>query len=91
MVDIALPDIAVGIYDWALIADHQQQKLTLLSYQDVEQHWLWLKQQPATTPLPFALTSGWQANMTRQQYGEKFQHIQHYLRSGDCYQIINLA
>lgn len=25
--------------------------------------------------------------MTRQQYGEKFQHIQHYLRSGDCYQI----
>ncbi|NIH16361.1 aminodeoxychorismate synthase component 1 [Serratia symbiotica] len=88
--DIALPDMAVGIYDWALIADHQQQKLTLLSYQDVEQRWHWLKQQPVTTPPPFALTSGWQANMTRQQYGEKFQHIQHYLRSGDCYQI-NLA
>lgn len=35
--DIALPDMAVGIYDWVLIADHQQQKLTLLSYQDVEQ------------------------------------------------------
>ncbi|NIG62594.1 MAG: aminodeoxychorismate synthase component 1 [Serratia symbiotica] len=85
--DIALLDMAVGIYDWAVIADHQQQKLTLLSYQDVEQRWHWLKQQPAITPLPFALTSSWQANMTRQQYGEKFQHIKHYLRCGDCYQI----
>ncbi|CAI0803015.1 aminodeoxychorismate synthase component 1 [Serratia quinivorans] len=88
--DITLPDMAVGIYDWALIADHHQQTLTLLSYGDSEQRWQWLRnQQPAPRP-PFTLTSPWQANMTRRQYGEKFQRIQHYLRSGDCYQI-NLA
>ncbi|WP_269935086.1 aminodeoxychorismate synthase component 1 [Serratia liquefaciens] len=89
-VDIALPDMAVGIYDWTLIADHHRKTLTLLSYEDVEQRWLWLCSQQPEPRQAFALVSRWQANMTRQQYGEKFQRIQHYLRSGDCYQI-NLA
>ncbi|HHQ4308733.1 TPA: aminodeoxychorismate synthase component 1 [Serratia fonticola] len=88
--DIKLPDMAVGIYDWALIADHHQQKLTLLSYGDVEQRWQWLNQQRVVPQPPFTLTGNWQANITRQQYGEKFRRIQSYLRSGDCYQI-NLA
>ncbi|MGO4742173.1 aminodeoxychorismate synthase component 1 [Serratia quinivorans] len=88
--DIALPDMAVGIYDWALIADHHRKTLTLLSHGDVEQRWQWLRSQPSQPRQAFTLTSRWQANMTRQQYGEKFQRIQHYLRSGDCYQI-NLA
>ncbi|CAI2420925.1 TPA: aminodeoxychorismate synthase component 1 [Serratia liquefaciens] len=88
--DIALPDMAVGIYDWALIADHHKKTLTLLSYEDVEQRWQWLCSQQSEPQQDFTLTSRWQANMTRQQYGEKFQRIQQYLRSGDCYQI-NLA
>lgn len=85
--DIMLPDMAVGIYDWAVIADHQRQQLTLVSYGDVEQRWHWLAQQQEESKPPFGLTGHWQANMSRQQYGEKFQRIQAYLRSGDCYQI----
>lgn len=88
--DITLPDMAVGIYDWALIADHHKKTLTLLSYGDTEQRWQWLCRQQSEPQQDFTLTSRWQANMTRQQYGEKFQRIQQYLRSGDCYQI-NLA
>lgn len=88
--DITLPDMAVGIYDWALIADHHKKTLTLLSYGDTEQRWQWLCSQQSEPQQDFTLTSHWQANMTRQQYGEKFQRIQQYLRSGDCYQI-NLA
>ncbi|HEJ8087184.1 TPA: aminodeoxychorismate synthase component 1 [Serratia liquefaciens] len=88
--DITLPDMAVGIYDWALIADHHKKMLTLLSYGDTEQRWQWLCSQQSEPQQDFTLTSRWQANMTRQQYGEKFQRIQQYLRSGDCYQI-NLA
>ncbi|WON78320.1 aminodeoxychorismate synthase component 1 [Serratia sp. UGAL515B_01] len=88
--DIKLPDMAVGIYDWALIADHQKEMLTLLSYGNVDKRWQWLNQQQAPRVKPFALSGNWQANMTRQQYGEKFRRIQEYLRSGDCYQI-NLA
>lgn len=88
--DIALPDMAVGIYDWALVVDHQRQQVSLLSYDDPQQRLQWLE---AQTPAPgetFALTSAWQSNMSRQQYGEKFRQVQAYLRSGDCYQV-NLA
>ena len=88
--DLALPDMAVGLYDWALIVDHHQQKVTLLSYGDVAARLAWLEaQQPAGTQ-PFRLTSGWRSNMTRAQYGEKFRAVQAFLHSGDCYQV-NLA
>ncbi len=33
--DIVLPDMAVGIYDWALIVDHQRHTVSLLSHNDV--------------------------------------------------------
>ncbi|MDA5496801.1 aminodeoxychorismate synthase component 1 [Yersinia aleksiciae] len=89
--DIALPDMAVGLYDWALIADHQLQQLTLVCHGDAGQRLQWLAQQKVSdTVTPFALTRPWQANMSREQYGEKFRQIQAYLHSGDCYQI-NLA
>ncbi|MGL5103265.1 MAG: aminodeoxychorismate synthase component 1 [Plesiomonas sp.] len=100
--DITLPDMAVGIYDWALIADHQQQTLTLFSHQDVHQRYQWLLQQvdnpldpvsaltPPTVTMPFVLTDDWQPNMTRAEYQQKFDAVQAYLASGDCYQV-NLA
>lgn len=88
--DLHTADMAVGIYDWALIADHQCSKLYLVSIRNVQQRLLWLNQQQAATAQTFQLTSHWQANMSRQQYGEKFRQIQEYLLAGDCYQV-NLA
>lgn len=84
------PDMAVGIYDWALIADHQQKRLTLLSWGDISARLQWLESLSVPVREPFRLTSGWQSNMTREQYGRKFRQVQEYLLSGDCYQV-NLA
>ncbi|MFD3247350.1 aminodeoxychorismate synthase component 1 [Rahnella aquatilis] len=89
--DINLPDMAVGIYDWALIADHHLQRLTLICHGDVSERLRWLAQYlPVPAPAPFRLHAPWQANMSREEYGEKFRQIQEYIHSGDCYQI-NLA
>ena len=88
--DITLPDMAVGIYDWALIVDHQLQTVSLLSHTDVEARLKWLDAQQPPTREPFTLTSAWQSNMSRAQYGEKFRQVLGYLHSGDCYQV-NLA
>ncbi|MGY5956679.1 aminodeoxychorismate synthase component 1 [Kosakonia sp. BK9b] len=88
--DIDLPDMAVGIYDWALIVDHQRQRVTLLSHGDVHARLAWLQAQCAPQREPFCLTSPWRANMSRAQYGEKFRQVQAWLHSGDCYQV-NLA
>ncbi len=88
--DIAIPDMAVGIYDWALIIDHTLQRVTLLSHGDVNARLAWLESQSAPPQPGFRLTSAWQANMSRAEYGEKFRQVQAWLRSGDCYQV-NLA
>ena len=88
--DISLPDMAVGLYDWALIVDHQKKTVSLLSHSDVQARLAWLEaQQPAPAQM-FRLTSGWRSNMSETEYDEKFARVQAYLQSGDCYQV-NLA
>lgn len=89
--DLSTPDMAVGIYDWALIADHQLQRLTLVSWGDIDSRLAWLNSLSGPEPgEPFRLTGEWQSNMSREEYGVKFRRVQEYLRSGDCYQV-NLA
>jgi len=90
--DIELSDMAVGIYNWALIADHHLQRLTLICHGDISArlHWLDEHQKIRSASAPFRLNAPWQANMSREEYGQKFRQIQEYIRDGDCYQI-NLA
>jgi para-aminobenzoate synthetase component 1 len=93
--DIALPEMAVGIYQHAVIFDKYDQQFWLLCFDDKReelQHYF--NQALATnntiTAAPFALSTDWQANMTQVEYQQKFAQVQQYLLSGDCYQI-NLA
>lgn len=88
--DIALPDMAVGLYDWAIIVDHRKQVVSLLSHTDIAQRRAWLDAQTPVASRDFRLTSGWRSNMTAQEYADKFASVQAYLQSGDCYQV-NLA
>lgn len=88
--DLTTPDMAVGIYDWALIADHALQRLTLLSLGDVEARLRWLRQWPARDAAPFSLTSDWQSNLSYSDYAARFHAVQAYIQAGDCYQV-NLA
>ena len=78
------------VSDWALVVDHQRQTVSLLSHNDVNARRAWLESQQFSPQEDFTLTSDWQSNMTREQYGEKFRQVQEYLHSGDCYQV-NLA
>lgn len=89
--ELTTPDMAVGIYNWALIADHHLKALTLIVHGNAEGRLKWLNALgPGKSLTPFKLTSAWQSNMTREEYGEKFRRVQAWLHSGDCYQI-NLA
>lgn len=88
--DIPLPDMAVGLYDWAIIVDHHKQAVSLLSHQDVSARLAWLEAQVPVATADFHLTSAWHANMTAREYAAKFERVQGYLQSGDCYQV-NLA
>jgi para-aminobenzoate synthetase component 1 len=99
--DIQMPDLAVGVYKQALVLDKQLQQLWFVDCDGATpaQAAAYLGQFDCTSPAAasssaatpaFRLTSDWQANMTRGEYQHKFERIQQYLQSGDCYQI-NLA
>ena len=88
--DISLPDMAVGLYDWAIIVDHHKKVVSLLSHSDVNARLAWLDAQPVPETVEFALTSAWHSNMSAKDYADKFGQVQAYLHSGDCYQV-NLA
>ncbi|MBE5254280.1 aminodeoxychorismate synthase component 1 [Mixta mediterraneensis] len=88
--DLSTPDMAVGIYDWALIADHHRQRLTLVALKEVHSRWAWLAGWPARIAPPFSLTHGWQSNLSFDEYAQRFHAVQAYIQAGDCYQV-NLA
>lgn len=88
--DIAVPDMAVGIYDWALLRNVATGDWQLVHWGDkagLANRLAWLEQQQAKPAPAFALQGTWQSNMSRAEYGEKFARIQEYLAAGDCYQI----
>jgi len=89
--DIAMPDMAIGLYSWALVLDKQQQQLWYVDYfGNAEVSWgklLRRLQLPVNNPASFSLTTAWQANMDKDGYRERFNQVQQYLLSGDCYQI----
>ncbi|KAB1454215.1 aminodeoxychorismate synthase component 1 [Vibrio panuliri] len=87
--DLHSPDMVVGLYEWAVVIDHQLQQAWVVG-QNIEQHWQWLQQQQAKHTDKFQLCANWQSNMSEAQYHAKFAQVQEYLLSGDCYQI-NLA
>ncbi|HGJ5855550.1 aminodeoxychorismate synthase component 1 [Arsenophonus nasoniae] len=88
--ELSFPDMAIGVYLWALIVDHHKKIVTLLSYQNVEQRLSWLENKTKIPAKQFQMCEPWQSNMSEQQYHHKISQIHQYLRNGDCYQI-NLA
>lgn len=88
--EIQFPDMAVGIYLWALIVDHHNKTTTLISHDDIDARLAWLQGQKPARKNKFQLTSAWQSNMSEETYHHNIARIHEYLRNGDCYQI-NLA
>ncbi|WP_255956676.1 aminodeoxychorismate synthase component I [Vibrio campbellii] len=87
--DLQTPDMAVGLYEWALVIDHKLKKACMVGH-NIEQAWQWLNSQSPADVEDFKLIGDWQSNMTQASYASRFDRVQEYLLSGDCYQI-NLA
>ncbi len=100
--DINMPEMAIGIYDWAVVTDHQQRRTWLTGYGKDERtfdEWYELLDlfqtntelvTSKTSTQEFEVRSDLQANMDDERYARAFNKIKHYIREGDCYQV-NLA
>ena len=87
-----IAEMAVGIYQWALIVDHQQQQSVLVGQDCAESLWqgliLQFSQLPVVKPqAPFTVLSDISANMTQTTYTQAFDRIKRYLKEGDRYQV----
>lgn len=92
--DIGMPEMAIGLYDWAVVFDHHERTCWLVSHgcrEQTRERWPQLVKrysQPRVTPFgEFRATSDIHANMDDEDYAKAFQRIQHYLVEGDCYQV----
>lgn len=98
--DKTTPYMQVGLYDWAVVVDHQTKTATLVSYgmsTTTHDNWselcsLFNGHQAVhhAAESTFKLTVLPNSNMTYSQYSRAFNRIKAYIKGGDCYQV-NLA
>jgi len=90
-----IPEMAVGIYDWAVVVDHHQETTHLIAQHCDDAKWQMLQNQFSRQPVEpvhtdFKVLGPVTANMDKQAYSIAFNKIKRYLKEGDCYQV-NLA
>jgi para-aminobenzoate synthetase component 1 len=92
--DIAMPDLAIGLYDWAVVVDHAARRTWLVGNgRDAQTFARWpelvarLSAEPPPEPQPFRVLRSPQPNLDRAQYATAFRAIQEHIRRGDCYQV----
>jgi para-aminobenzoate synthetase component 1 len=93
-----IPEMAIGIYDWAVVVDHAERRSWLVGQgRDPETDLKWdALVERFSAPgaersrRPFTITSPIASNLSRDAYGRAFERIKAYIHDGDCYQV-NLA
>ncbi len=97
----AIPHMQVGLYDWAVLVDHQEKTTCLVSHgfeASTHENWqslcrLFDAPQPSVAhdaKSDFCLTGAVGSNMSYPEYSKAFRRIKDYITAGDCYQV-NLA
>ena len=95
-----IPEMMIGIYDWAVVVDHREKSAYLVSHgvdAQTGQDWsdlcaLFNSPSPETAPdlAAFEVTAEASSNMDLATYEAAFNRIKRYIFEGDCYQV-NLA
>jgi para-aminobenzoate synthetase component 1 len=93
-----IPEMAVGLYDWAVVVDHRERKTWLVGQgRDPETDLKWkslverfTSPPPEKARAPFRILSPVASNLTHDAYARAFRRIRGYIHDGDCYQV-NLA
>ncbi|WP_456379904.1 aminodeoxychorismate synthase component I [Thiolapillus sp.] len=86
-----IPEVAVGIFDWAIVVDERQQACWLSGKLGTRKADLAVLLRrigdPVDVPAGGSIPGEPAHETSRQQYASAFARIQHYLREGDCYQV----
>jgi para-aminobenzoate synthetase component I len=92
---LGMPEMAIGIYDHALLVDQGQRQTWLVGRRGASPEARALLRRLALgaipyTPRPFTVRGPVRSNMDAAAYAGRFAEVQEWIQSGDCYQV-NLA
>jgi para-aminobenzoate synthetase component I len=87
-----IADMAVGVYRWVVVVDHQLQQSHLVGNGVDALDWqrlvaLFSTLPSATSTSTFKITGDIDCNMDKAGYATAYQRIKQYLKEGDCYQV----
>ncbi|WP_043307373.1 aminodeoxychorismate synthase component I [Pseudomonas sp. ML96] len=90
--DLQLPDARFGLYDWALVSDHQLQASQLVFHPKLatteRERLIQLFEIGSAAPYaPFSLLQPFRADLKQDEYRQAIERIQAYIQAGDCYQV----
>lgn len=99
--DIELPEMIVGIYDWAIVVDHAAERSWIVGagrdpstftrwdalVARARQDGRWVRAVERRPRPPFEVLSGVRSNLDRDAYASAFATVKRQIRSGNCYQI----
>ncbi len=95
--DEYLPQMAIGIYDWAVVVDHELQKCWMVGqgkHPSTWENWkFWqslLENEGLSKASTFTVTDEISPDTDFAEYAQAFEKVKDYIIEGDCYQI-NLA
>jgi para-aminobenzoate synthetase component 1 len=87
-----LPDMVTGLYNWAIVQDHELQQCYLTSLSDCPPALInFIRDRIASyqdyqEPTPLSIETLY-SNTPYSDYCEKLQRIHQYIHAGDCYQV----
>ena len=90
--DAQWPLLIVGVYQWAIVQDHQEQQAWLLADPKQDESLTaellaLIKNKQTVEEKPFTLTSHWQSSANTENYAKLFDSAMNYIEQGDCYQV----
>ena len=95
--DLAIPDMAIGVYDWAVVVDHHLRRAWLCGHghdKSTFENWQELVSMFQSTRsrhvVNFSVKSSISSNLDESEYANAYEKIKTYITEGDCYQV-NLA
>ncbi|MBN2886189.1 MAG: aminodeoxychorismate synthase component I [Chromatiaceae bacterium] len=85
-----LPEMAIGIYDWALVVDHHERRAWMVEAEEGVCPQGLFELGAAPRRAPYRIHGPIETNLDRAAHLRALVRIKEYLRAGDCYQV-NLA
>ncbi len=88
-----MPDMAVGIFEWAVVTDHRRRTTRMVVQPGASESWRRVRERLSSRPrstseaVPFTASGPLRVSLGRQAYARAFQRVARYIREGDCYQV----